>query len=61
MKIKIKTKQQQCFLKLKIKNVLKITIRYEKKMEKLMGKDFNTKPTYGDDENEDNITTYKII
>ena len=33
----------------------------KKKMEKLMGKDFNTKPTYGDDENEDNITTYKII
>ena len=38
----------------------------KKKMEKLMGKDFNTKPTYGDDEKyiktkiksyEDNITT----
>ena len=37
MKIKIKTKQQQCFLKLKIKNVLKITIRYEKKNGKING------------------------
>ena len=53
-------------LKIKDKNFLKITIKYGKKIEKFMGIDFNTKPTYGDDEKyiktkiktyEDNITT----
>ena len=56
----------QCLLRFKIKNFLKITIKYGKKTEKLMGIDFNTKPTYGDDDKniktktktyEDNITT----
>ena len=35
---------------LKIKNFLKITIKYGKKNEKLMGIDFNTTPTYDDDD-----------
>ena len=51
---------------LKIKNFLKITIKYGKKTEKLMGIDFNTTPTYDDDDKyiktkiktyEDSITT----
>ena len=67
IKTKIKTKRQkQCHLRLKIKNFLKITTKYEKKIEKLMDIDFNTKPTHGDDDKyiktkiktyEDNITT----
>ena len=67
MKIKTKIRtQQQCLLKLKIKNVLKIKIKYGKKNEKLMDTAFNTKPTYGDDDKyikakiktyDDNITT----
>ena len=67
MKIKTKIRtQQQCLLKLKIKNVLKIKIKYGKKKEKLMDTAFNTKPTYGDDDKyikakiktyDDNITT----
>ena len=42
--------QQQCLLRLKIKNFLKITIKYGKKIEKLMVVDFKTKPTDGDDD-----------
>ena len=65
MKIKIKT-QQQCLLKLKIKSFLKVTIKYGKKIEELLGIKFNTKPTCGDDEKyiktkiksyENNVTT----
>ena len=57
MKIKIK-------VRLRIKNFFKITTKYEKK--KLIDTDFNTKPTYGDDDKyiktkikiyEDNMTT----
>ena len=50
-----------------MKNFLKITIKYGKKIEKLMDIDFKTKPTYGYDDDkyiktkiktyEDNITT----
>ena len=35
--------------KVKDKKLLKITIKYGKKIEKLMEIDFNTQPTYGDD------------
>ena len=65
MKIKIKT-QQQCLLRLKIKKLFKNYNKIWKKIEKLIGIDFNTKPTYGDDDKylktkiktyEDNITT----
>ena len=49
-----------------MKSFLKITIKYGKKIEELMGIKFNTNPTYGDDEKyiktkiktyENNITT----
>ena len=39
------------FLKNKNKNFLKNYNKIRTKIEKLMGKDFNTKPTYGDDKN----------
>ena len=35
---------------IKIKNFLKVTIKHGKKIEKLIDIDFNTKPTYGDDD-----------
>ena len=50
-----------------IKSFLKATTKYGKKVEKLMGIDFNTNPTYSDDDEKysktkiktcgDNITT----
>ena len=69
MKIKIKT-QSQCFLKLnmffKYEKLFKNCNKIWKKIEELMDIEFNTKPTYGDDEkykktkikaSENNITT----
>ena len=35
---------------IKIKSFLKITTKHGKKIEKLIDIDFNTKPTYGDDD-----------
>ena len=41
---------QQCLLQLKIYIFLKNTMKYGKKIEKLMKIDFSTKTTYGDDD-----------
>ena len=35
---------------MKIKKILKITIKYGKKIDKLIGTDFNTNPIYSDDD-----------
>ena len=65
MNIKIKT-QQQCLLRLKIIFFFLNCNKIWQNIETLMDIDFNTKPTYGDDDkyiktkiktDEDNITT----
>ena len=43
-------KIQQCLLESIINNFKKITIKYRKKIEKLMKMDFESKPVYGDDD-----------
>ena len=45
-----------------MKNFLKITIKYGKIIEKLMDIDFNTKPSYGDDDKyiKIKIKTYEV-
>ena len=47
--------------KVKDKKLLKITIKYGKKIEKLMEIDFNIQPTYGDDNDKHIKTKIKNI